>query len=167
MGAGLHDAQRPEGPPGLLYIGFHGAALDIRRRIFDGEVDSVKSKTSERALPIDPALFSRMKQLGDGGWVFRSRAGTPLNPGSALRRYVQPAAQELGISPAGWHDFRHTLTTTMRRNGVHPKVISGILGHAKVNIGMDTYDRATVDDLEQPMADVSQTVVTACYHKRG
>jgi len=37
----------------------------------------------------------------------------------------------LSIPLGGWHDFRHTLTTTMRRNGVHPRVISGILGHAK------------------------------------
>jgi len=49
----------------------------------------------------------------------------------------------------------------MRRNGVPPKVISGILGHAKVNIGMDTYDRATVDDLEQPMADVVKQLLAS------
>jgi integrase len=32
--------------------------------------------------------------------------------------YVRPAAEQLGIRLGGWHDFRHTLSTTMRRNGV-------------------------------------------------
>jgi hypothetical protein len=77
--------------------------------------------TSECTLPIEPALLERMKKLGEGKWVFCSRAGTPINPGNALRRYLQPAAKELGIFLGGWHDFRHTLTTTMRRAGVHRK----------------------------------------------
>jgi integrase len=110
----------------LRWSDFNGNVLRVERRIFDGEVDAVKSKTSERSLPIDPALLERMKKLGSGEWVFRSRTGTPINPGNALRRYLQPAAKELDISLGGWHDFRHTLTTTLRRNGVHPKVISGI-----------------------------------------
>jgi len=61
-----------------------------------------------------------------------------------MSQWLPEILKELGIPLGGWHDFRHTLTTTMRRNGVHPKVISSILGHAKVNLAMDTYDRATV-----------------------
>ena len=93
-----------------------------------------------------------MRQLGGGDWVFRSRGGTPINPGNALKRTIRPAAAQLGIPLGGWHDFRHTLSTTMRRNGVHPKVISGILGHAKVSLAMDTYDHANVEDFREPLA---------------
>ena len=147
----------------LRWSDFNGNVLRVERRIFDGEVDAVKSKTSERSLPVDPALLERMKKLGSGEWVFRSRTGTPINPGNALRRYLQPAAKELAISLGGWHDFCHTLTTTLRRNGVHPKVISGILGHAKVNLAMDVHDRATVDDFQQPIADVVKQLLPGCY----
>jgi integrase len=61
-----------------------------------------------------------------------------LNPGNALKRYVRPVVKELGIAIGGWHDFGHTLTTHMR--GVHPKVISGFLGHSGVALAMNTYD---------------------------
>jgi len=138
---------------------FFDNVVHITRRICDGDVDAVKSKTSERKLPLDPMLVSRMERLGKGDWVFRSRTGTPVNPGNALKRYVRPLAKELGIRLGGWHDFRHTLTTTMRRNGVHPKVISSILGHSRVNLAMDTYDRTTTDDLRQPLAQVAGTLL--------
>jgi integrase len=87
--------------------------------------------------------------------VFCSRTGTPINPGNALKRYVRPAVKELNISLGGWHDFRHTLSTTMRRSGVHPKVISGVLGHSKVTLAMDTYDRTTIDDFRSPLGIVA------------
>jgi integrase len=64
------------------------------------------------------------------------QTGTPVNPGNALKRYIR-AANALGIQLGGWHGFRHTLTTTLRRAQVHPKVISGILGHTRVNLAMD------------------------------
>lgn len=151
----------------LRWSDFNGNVVHVQRRILDGELDTVKSRTSERALPIEPALLERMKQLGEAEWVFRSRAGTPVNPGNALRRYVQPVAKELGIVLGGWHDFRHTLTTTMRRAGVHPKVISGILGHARVSLAMDTYDHATVADFKRPMTDIVKQLLPGCYQNEA
>jgi integrase len=105
---------------------FAGNVLHVMRRIYDGDVDAVKSERSQRRLPVDPILIERIEKLGKGEWVFRSRKGTPLNPGNALKRHIRPAAKELGISLGGWHDFRHTLSTKLRRSGVHPKVVSDI-----------------------------------------
>ena len=134
---------------------FRGNLLRINRRIYDGDVDKVKTERSERSLPIPEELLSRMRLLSNTGWVFRSRGGTPINPGNALKRYVHPAAKALGITIGGWHDFRHTVTTTMRRNGVHPKVISGILGHSSVALAMNTYDHLEVEDFRQPLEHVA------------
>lgn len=138
---------------------FEGNVLHVTRRIYDGDEDAVKTRHSIRKLPIDPALVSRMRQLGDGEWIFQSREGTPVNPGNALKRYVRPAVTELGIAIGGWHDFRHSLTTQMRRNGAHPKVISGILGHSKVDLAMNTYDHADVEDFRQPLALVASRLL--------
>jgi len=131
---------------------FSDNVLHVARRIYDGDVGTVKSAHSERKLPIAHDLLTRMRQLRNDEWVFQSRQGSPINPGNALKRYVRPAAKELGIAIGGWHDFRHSLTTAMRRNGVHPKVISGILGHAKVALAMDVYDHANVEDFRQPLS---------------
>jgi integrase len=76
-------------------------------------------------------------------WVFSSRNGTPVNPNNARSRYLKPAAKALGISLCGWHDFRRSLTTELRRKGVHPKVVSDLLGHKKVDLAMNVYDRST------------------------
>jgi hypothetical protein len=43
----------------------------------------------------------------------------------------------------------------MRRKGVHPKVISAILGHSKVSLAMDTYDHTDLNDFRQPLAAVA------------
>ena len=65
---------------------FEGDVLHVCRRIYEGHSDTTKTEAAERSLPIPSSLLSRMKALGDGEWVFRSRAGTPVNPGNALKR---------------------------------------------------------------------------------
>lgn len=39
----------------------------------------------------------------------------------------------------------------VRRNSTHPKVISDLLGHKKVNFAMDVYDRSNLQDFEQAL----------------
>ena len=70
--------------------------------------------------------------------LFRSREDH--RPKKSLRRCLK----ELGIQFGGWHDFRHSLSTMMAGNKVHPKVISGTLGHVKVEFTPQVYDHASV-----------------------
>jgi integrase len=151
----------------IKWTDFETNVLHVTRRIYDGDVDAVKSRRSERKLPVDPILMTRMEKLGKGEWVFRSRKGTPLNPGNALKRHVRPAAEKLRISLGGWHDFRHTLSTRLRRSGVHPKVVSDILGHKKVNLAMDVYDRTDVEDFVQPLSLVVNELCPSCSPAGG
>ena len=39
----------------------------------------------------------------------------------------------------GLHDLRHTHATQLLKAGVHPKVVSERLGHASIDITLDTY----------------------------
>jgi integrase len=87
-------------------------------------------------------LLRRIRKLGEGHeWVFRSRAGTPVNPGNALRRYLHPATRAVGVRIGGWHDFRHTLTRMMRRGGENPIVMRDTLSHKRVQ-QQEGYDLA-------------------------
>jgi len=61
---------------------FSGNLVLVSRRIYDRKEDDVKSRKGVRGLPLDPALVTRMLQLGSGEWIFRSRRGTPINPGT-------------------------------------------------------------------------------------
>jgi len=46
----------------------------------------------------------------------------------------------------------------MRRENVHPKVISGILGHAGVTLAMKVYDRTETEDFRAPMNHVAENL---------
>jgi integrase len=134
--------------------------LHVQRRIYDGETGTVKSTKSKRTIPLDRKLIDRMRKLGtEHDWIFRSEASTPVNPGNALKRYIRPVCKTQKVAVGGWHDFRHTLSTTLRRNGVHPKVVSDLLGHERVNLAMDVYDRTEVEDFVAPISLVTNLLV--------
>jgi integrase len=38
-----------------------------------------------------------------------------------------------------FHDLRHTCATLLLTKGVHPKIVSEMLGHSSVAITLDTY----------------------------
>ena len=78
---------------------------------------------------------------------------------SIVKRYVRPAAKRIGVAPGGWHDFRHTVSTKLRRSGVHPKVVSDILGHQKVNLAMDVYDRTDLEDFAKPLSELANVLL--------
>jgi integrase len=127
----------------IKWSDFDGDVLHVCRRIYEGKADTTKTDRSTHSLPIPPRLLSRMKALGDGEWVFRSGVGTPVNSGNALKRYIRPVARELRIAIGGWHDFRHTLNTKLRKRGWSAKVRAGILGQSSLQINEQIYDQLT------------------------
>jgi len=38
-----------------------------------------------------------------------------------------------------FHDLRHTCATLLLLGGVHPKIVSEMLGHSTISITLDTY----------------------------
>lgn len=74
----------------------------------------------------------------DRDLVFASSVGTPLEPGTILRAWYR-VLQRADVGHVRWHDLRHAHATLMLGAGVHPKVVSERLGHASVNITLDTY----------------------------
>jgi integrase len=143
----------------LKWADLNDNVLSITRRIYDRKVDELKSKRSRRKLTLNALMVARIKalhwQFANSEWMFQSEAGTPVDPHNALARYYRPAAAACGITVSGWHDFRHTLSTNLRRQKQHPKVVSDILGHSKVNLAMDVYDEADLDDISTALASVA------------
>ena len=63
------------------------------------------------------------------GLVFRSQAGTPLQP-TGLRRLMDRLAAEAGIEGrVNPYDLRHTATTRLSEQGVAPELLADLLGH--------------------------------------
>ena len=70
--------------------------------------------------------------------VFSTVEGQPLQPNSVTKAFRE-LAKSLRFSSTRFHDLRHTHATLMLRQGIHPKIVSERLGHASVNITLDTY----------------------------
>jgi len=135
--------------------------LHIRRVIYKGRVEELEK---EQVLPLDQPehaeLIRRLRALGaNHEWVFHSRKGTPINPGNARRRYLKPAAQAVGVEIGGWHDFRHTLIRKMRKAGVHPVVVSGTVGHKRVELAPEVYDRASQSEIRDALGLVGKQLL--------
>jgi integrase len=134
---------------------FEGDILHVSRRIYQGNIDTPKTRSSERDIPIPHSLLSRMRALGNGEWVFRSLRGTPINPGNAMLLHVRPVVAELGLSIGGWHDFRHTFATSLRKKGWSPKVIAEIVGHSSVATTSEIYDHADREDFRSAIGEIA------------
>jgi len=143
----------------IKWADFDGDVLKVSRRVYNRKEGTLKTESSGRDLPIPHALLVRMKVLGESDWIFRSLAGTPINPGNALKRYVQPAVKELGIAIGGWHDFRHTLNTRMRKNGWSAKVRSGVLGHSTIDTTERIYDHADNEDFRAALSEIASEML--------
>ena len=70
--------------------------------------------------------------------MFATGIGTPVEPGNLLRAWYG-ISRPPDMAGLRIHDLRHAHATLMLGQGVHPKVVSERLGHASVNITLDTY----------------------------
>jgi integrase len=74
----------------------------------------------------------------DTGLVFTSRLGTPIDPRN-YKRALDRALHRAGLHHIRIHDMRHTAASLMLSQNISPKVISEVLGHARVGITLDIY----------------------------
>ncbi len=74
----------------------------------------------------------------DHGLVFCNPFGAPLDP-SWQTSVFKNALKAGGLPPIRFHDLRHTAATLLLTQGVHPKVVSEMLGHTTITLTLDTY----------------------------
>jgi integrase len=86
-----------------------------------------------------------------GERIFHGRRGVALNPGNALKRKIRPVARKLKIDLGGWHDFRHTVATSLLRAAHGVNVVSQLLGHSDVAITLRTYDHVESEAFRAPL----------------
>jgi len=112
-----------------------------------------KTSHSRRAVKLPPdavALLAglrakrrdQLEVLGIGwresDFVFCDAHDRPMAPDTVSHNFSK-IMKRLGFSRVRFHDLRHTHATLMLKQGVHPKIVSERLGHATVNITLDTY----------------------------
>jgi integrase len=80
----------------------------------------------------------------DHGLVFPSSVGTPLLGGN-LNRAFKATLQRVGLPEIRFHDLRHTCATLLLRQGVNPKFVQELLGHADISLTLNVYSHVLPD----------------------
>lgn len=128
----------------------------------------LKTKSSRRTLPLTAnvrkALRGRVisqaneKAIAGDRWVendlvITSSIGTPLNPANFYNRYKQ-LLEKAGLEGHTFHDLRHSATTLLVRQGVHPRVAMEILGHSQISVTMDVYAHVVGDSVKDAFTSI-------------
>lgn len=124
------------------------------RKPGDWYLEPPKTEKSVRTIPVTPDIArgldaQRKRQLEakmkagaawtDTGFIFTDEAGEPLQLTRA--RYLHKKILDAAGLPETFHlkVSRHTCASAMLKAGVHPKIVSERLGHARIATTLDIY----------------------------
>jgi integrase len=126
----------------------------------------VKTPNSIRSIDLPPfvikALVRRLEiqeqervAAGDkwieNGLIFTKPNGDRLNMNEP-NDMLDKALEKAGVDHIRVHDLRHTAATLLILKGVHPRVVSAILGHASFNFTMQVYGHLIQEMRDQAKA---------------
>jgi integrase len=136
-------------------IDFTGQQIFVRRTWIQGKVGRPKTAASASAVPMAETLASVMNAWkeetpypGDDDWVFpslRKHGKQPREGAIAAADYLRPAAIKAGVIPEGfvgrfgWHNFRHSIASSLISDGVNAKIVQSILRHSRVEVTLNLY----------------------------
>lgn len=78
------------------------------------------------------------RSLTEDDLVFAQPDGSPLLPDTVTHAWIK-LARRSGLAGVRLHDARHSHASLMLKAGIHPKVVQERLGHASIQITLDTY----------------------------
>lgn len=83
--------------------------------------------------------------------VFRSAAGSVLDPDNLTARVLAPACKATGVEWAGFHTFRHTVASRLFAEGRNVVQVQRWLGHHSASFTLHTYVHLLDNDLGEPL----------------
>ena len=99
---------------------------------------AVKALRRHRARQLEERL-ARGPSWQEMDLVFTNMEGGALRKSNVLHDSFKPLLKRAGLPAIRFHDLRHTAATLMLLQGIHPKVVSEMLGHASISITLDLY----------------------------
>jgi integrase len=74
-----------------------------------------------------------------GALVAREAREEAIRRDNLHDKHWKPLLRRAGLTDVRFHDLRHTCATLLLTKGVHPKIVSEMLGHSSIAITLDTY----------------------------
>ena len=100
----------------------------------------------------------------DNDLVFSQIDGNPMLPNTVTHAWIK-LVRRTGIKVIRLHDARHTHASLMLKQGAHPKVVQERLGHASIQVTLDTYSHVA-PGLQEAAAKRFDEAFTVKYNKR-
>ena len=135
-------------------VSFRYRRLWVRRTPQQGELLAPKTPTSRRSITLPKRAVGALaghrerqqeERTGkNGAWtenglVFPNRVGNFTCGDNLCSRSFKPLLKKAGLPDIRFHDLRHTCATLLLVEGVHPKYVQALLGHASVGLTLDLY----------------------------
>ena len=76
--------------------------------------------------------------LKDDNLIFSQLDGKPLLPDTVTHSWIK-LVRRIGLGGTRLYDARHSHASLMLKQGTHPKIVQQRLGHASIQITLDTY----------------------------
>lgn len=130
-------------------------------------VTSPKTDRSQRQVTLAPIAVTALRRhralqaqerlrLG-AAWqgddlVFTNEIGRPIDSAALARLAFRPLLQRAGLPQMRFHDLRHSAATLLLQEGVHPKIVSEMLGHTRIGTTLDLYSHVTPTMQQQATA---------------
>jgi integrase len=128
-------------------------------QLHSGEIIVKQTKTAKgrRLISLSPSTIAVLREhrtqqeelkqslgvnLADDDFVFCQMDGTPFLPDSITHAW-RKLATRTGLKGVRLHDARHTHASLMLKQGIHPKIVQERLGHASIQITLDTYSHVS------------------------
>lgn len=114
--------------------------------------DAPKSSHSIRSIPLPSFLRELLLQhrREDGCFLLTGSAARFMEPRVCQKRF-QAVLRAAGIRSVNFHALRHTFATRCTELGFDPKTLSRVLGHADVNVTLNTYVHPSLSQMRSCM----------------
>jgi integrase len=151
----------------LKWSDLDGATLRVQRAVTQdahrGKVLGPTKTGRSRAVPLGPRtldalsrhraaqarwMLRRRDRYRDEGLIFANELGGLLEAQNIGGRYFKPLLRKAGLPNIRLYDLRHSHATLLMAAGEHPKVVQERLGHATIQLTLDTYTHV-VEGLQQ------------------
>jgi integrase len=126
-------------------LDFERRLIRVRRSVWYGHVQSLKTKTSRAPVAMPQILAEMLRQYlatwkpGPEGFLFVNRKGHPCSGNKVVEFGLWPVLDVLGIPRAGMHAFRHGHASLLIDVGANPKVTQQQMRHSDSRTTMEVY----------------------------
>ena len=149
------------------HISDDACKLTIDQRLYRGDIDSPKTRSSARTVAIPPMtahqLVAWMEFVGTNpnAWVFFSEnPRTPMWRDNVWYRHMKPRLDKVGLGWATFQTLRRTHASLGHDAGIDPKVSADQRGHG-IGVSIDVYTKAALSKRAEAAKQLENAVLTA------